>query len=267
MIYSYCTETLIYVNESIEYMSIYAIERLIKKGEETDKIIPVVLMFAPPVLIFAGTLFLVAGSEKRIYYYNEFHYYTYYEERNYMLLGLGFLLLIVGAIIGVYLLYVLISRRNAHFERTTMLYELISSYVGSPRLRDTVIRMKNEQGDEKNPVLWIVLYFLSSLVPILGLIVIIYIFHFLNKDFVKHDRNERIFLEQLSEVLPIGGVLSLSKIGRFPDRNTIVYLVLTVLTLGLFEIYWFYTLINDPNEHFREHRIIEAKIIEALKRI
>lgn len=246
-------------------MNLYVIERLIKGNEETDRIVPVALTFAPPILVFVGILLLMAGSEKESYYYYDEHYYTYYEEQNYTFLGLGFLLLAVGAIIGVYLIYVLISRRNAHFERTTMLYESISSYLNSSRLRETAVRMKNEQGDEKNPVLWIALYLISSLVPILGLIVIIYIFHFLNRDFVKHDRNERIFLEQLSEVLPIDETIHLSKIGRFPDRNTIMYFVLTVLTLGLFEIYWLYTLINDPNEHFREHRIIEAKILEALK--
>jgi len=92
-----------------------------------------------------------------------------------------------------------------------------------------------------------------------------YIFHFLNKDFVKHDRNERIFLEQLSEIVPIGDTLKLSRIGKFPDINTVVYVVLAVLTLGLFEIYWFYTLINDPNEHFRDHRVVDAKILETLK--
>jgi len=246
-------------------MSLDAIERLIRKSEETDKIVPVALMFAPPILAFVGVLLMIAGTERKRYYYSGMHYYSYYEDYNYTFLGLGFILIIVGAIIGVYLLYVLISRRNRHFERTITLYESISNYLNSSRLRDTVIRMKSEQGDEKNPVLWIVLYFISNLVPVLGWIVVIYIFHFLNKDFVRHDRNERIFLEQLSETLPIDESLYLSKIGRFPDRNTIVYFVLTVLTLGLFQIYWFYTLINDPNEHFREHRVIEAKILEALK--
>ena len=90
------------------------------------------------------------------------------------------------------------------------------------------------------------------------------IFHFIIGKLIKFF-SPKLFLEQLSEVLPIDETIHLSKIGRFPDRNTIMYFVLTVLTLGLFEIYWLYTLINDPNEHFREHRIIEAKILEALK--
>ena len=112
-----------------------------------------------------------------------------------------------------YIVYSLISRRNSHMERTLALYDVISSYTEnhdkdlSARLKESVLRMEVEQGESKNPVVWIVIYLLSNIIPLLGIFVVIYIFHFLNKDFVKHDRNERIILEQLSSVLSIRDTL------------------------------------------------------------
>ncbi|WP_198002003.1 DUF4234 domain-containing protein [Archaeoglobus veneficus] len=253
-------------------MSIDVIERLVRKGEETDRILPVALMFVPPVLTFIGVLLMIASSKEQQYYHHYYHGY-YYEyastEPDYTLLALGLLFIAVGAVVGVYIVYSLISRRNAHMERTLTLYDAISKHVEdqdlSARLKESVLRMRAEQGESKNPILWIVIYLLSNVVPLLGVFVVVYIFHFLNKDFVKHDRNERIILEQLSSVLPMGDTLQMTKIGKFPDRNTVIYFVLTLLTFGLFEIYWFYTLIRDPNEHFTEHRIVEARILDALK--
>jgi len=104
-------------------MSVDVIERLIEKSEETDKIVPVFLMFVPPVLIIFGTIFMIA------------------EIREGSLLGFGLLMVILGAAVGVYLLYALISRRNSHFDRTTALYESIADYLNSSRLKDTVLRM------------------------------------------------------------------------------------------------------------------------------
>ncbi|MBE8540587.1 DUF4234 domain-containing protein [Geoglobus acetivorans] len=228
-------------------MNVDVIERLVRKSEESDRMVPWALMFVPPILMFFGILFILGGLNDP------------------SSLSFGLILLVLGTVVGVYLFYILISRRNTHFERTAVLYESISNYLNSHRLKDTVMRMKSEQGDEKNPVIWIVIYFLSNMIPFIGLLVTIYIFHFLNRDFVKHDRNERIFLEQLSDILPVGDSIKLSKIGKFPERNTIVYTVLTIITLGLFEIYWIYTLINDPNEHFKDHRLVEMKILETLK--
>lgn len=193
------------------------IERLVRKSDETDRIVPVALMFVPPVLTFIGALLIIAGSKEQQNNYH--HHYSYYRyeyantEPNSALLALGLLFIVAGTIVGMYIVYSLISRRNSHMERTLALYDVISSYTEnhdkdlSARLKESVLRMEAEQGESKNPVVWIVIYLLSNIIPLLGIFVVIYIFHFLNKDFVKHDRNERIILEQLSSVLSIRDTL------------------------------------------------------------
>ncbi|MFQ5950797.1 MAG: DUF4234 domain-containing protein, partial [Candidatus Geothermarchaeales archaeon] len=49
-----------------------------------------------------------------------------------------------------------------------------------------------------------------------------------------------------------------------PERSVVLYLVLSIVTLGIFGIYWLYTLIDDPNLHFRHHIHTEDDALGAL---
>ena len=48
------------------------------------------------------------------------------------------------------------------------------------------------------------------------------------------------------------------------ERSTILYVGLTIVTLGIFAIYWLYVLIKDPNAHFEHQRRTEDAILAAL---
>ncbi|WP_228009345.1 DUF4234 domain-containing protein [Fervidicoccus fontis] len=99
---------------------------------------------------------------------------------------------------------------------------------------------------------------------------ILYVYHFLNKDFVKHSQKERLLLSEVIDEIREKVPLFTRRIEEFaevPDRSTLLYVILYFITCGLFGIYWVYTLTNDPNRHFESHQIIEKELITALKEI
>lgn len=225
-----------------------AVERLVAEAGMRDYRMPVALVFLPPVLALVSVPLFLLGAWM-----------------------LSSPIVLAGAILGFWVFYKLISRRNEHFERAAMLYEAVTDLIEpkapreAKRIKEALRRMKAEEGERKNAVLWVVL---SLLVPLVGL----YVYHFLNRDFVKHDREERVVLERIGDALRSAGrrglpVLAESKVGEFPKRSTALYLVLTVITLGIFGLYWLYTLVKDPNEHFSEHAKVEEQLLQELRRI
>ncbi len=112
---------------------------------------------------------------------------------------------------------------------------------------------------EKNAVLWALAIFL----PYVGEILVHYIFHSLNKDFHRHEKREDRFFAAISSIVPF----SYSRTYTLPDRSTVKYLILSLVTFGLFMAYWAYVLTRDVNKHFMEHRKWEHKMLETLKRL
>ncbi len=248
-------------------MSLEYIERYVKDSEKTDKIIPMWLAFAAIIADAIALLVIAVG------------YFAEYgagigagsEGVLFASIGLGIVILLAGAILSIYVLYKMIWRRNAHFRRTIMLYTSIANYLEAKgyheeanKIKDETKRLELELGEEKSPALWTIL---SLIVPI----IIYYVLHFLNADFVKHDRAERMILERLDRLFKnkLNESLELdydSNIGKFPERNTVLYIVLTLIT-GVFGIYWWYVSVKDPNEHFKSHKLIEAKLLKLLEKL
>ena len=52
-----------------------------------------------------------------------------------------------------------------------------------------------------------------------------------------------------------------------PDRSFVLYLILTIITLGIFGIYWLYVLLKDPNEHFKHHILVEDRLLGQLESV
>ena len=127
---------------------------------------------------------------------------------------------------------------------------------------ERTLRDAEYEESEKSPAVWIVL---SILVPFL----IFYVYHFLNKDFYKHERHEDHVMEDLNRAIQeLGGEpVRVRRIQAIPDRSTVVYIVLTIVTMGLFVLYWVYTLTKDPNQHFMEHRRWEDDLLSSFEKL
>ena len=187
-------------------------------------------------------------------------------------------LMILSTILGIsafittlVLLYKLVNRRNMHFRRQLLLFEDIVRAVREAANRKGVdvslhlgmcertIREAKVEETEKNAVLWAIL---SAITGIAAL----YVYYFLMKDFYRHERREDSFLEDLGKALAACGITFIPRRDyQIPDRSFVLYLIITILTLGIFGIYWLYILIKDPNEHFKYHAIFEDYLLKQLE--
>jgi len=52
--------------------------------------------------------------------------------------------------------------------------------------------------------------------------------------------------------------------GSRKERSFVLYAALTVITFGVFGIYWLYTLIDDPNKHFERQHVVEDALAKAV---
>ncbi|MEM3913533.1 MAG: DUF4234 domain-containing protein, partial [Desulfurococcaceae archaeon] len=110
---------------------------------------------------------------------------------------------------------------------------------------------------------------LANTILIIIPLYIFYVYHFLNKDFVKHSEKEKLliaeFFDEVREKIP-SFTRRIEEFNIVPDRSTLLYLILTIVT-GIFLIYWVYTLTKDPNKHFESHSVLERELVTALKQL
>ena len=184
------------------------------------------------------------------------------------------LTIITFGIYGVYVLYKLLERREQHFERMVSLRGHLlgvlrerAAAAGSPaELENEIAALKGldvsatgrDRYGEKSPVLWLVLGLLTGVTNF-------YVYYFLNDDFRAHGDSEREFFNKAAGIMDkLEMPWNQPDASIIPERSFIKYLLLTLVTLGLFGIYWWYTLIIDPNEHFDDHSVWEAQLRAAL---
>jgi len=193
-----------------------------------------------------------------------------------IILGIGFILLfaIISLIVYLILYYKLVRRRNTHFKRQIFLFEDIVATVKAIAAKKEVdvevglascertVRETKAEETEKSAVLWAIL---SAIIFLAGW----YVYYFLMKDFYKHERREDGFWEDTSRILDKCGIkFSVPRrMEMLPDRSFVLYLILNIITLGLFGIYWLYVLLKDPNQHFRYHIQIEDQLLTTLESV
>ncbi|WP_456482279.1 DUF4234 domain-containing protein [Methanopyrus sp.] len=224
-------------------------------GEE-DRIVPVWFAFLPQILTFLGLLMILMP-------------YAFPSLMFTFLPALGFVKILVGYPLTVYLMYLMIKRRNEHIMRSLEFLRYLVELLAGVGYDVDVLRSELEEmrlrAERRNPVI----YALLTLVSPIGWLVALYIYHFLNADFHEHSVRERDFLESVARLLDINPYEPPFELERFyvvPRRNTFLYLLLTLLTFGTFALYWWYTVVRDPNRHFRAHRRLERDLIESIER-
>ena len=184
--------------------------------------------------------------------------------------------LITLGIVWVYVLYKLIKRRNEHFKRQIRVMEHIESIIKAvSEKRDVDITLDftkmsrasrdvRDEETEKSAVLWVILTFVTG---IAGL----YIYYFLTKDVYTHSRRQSDFFEGCKGALSTLGIsttgISTATRDQYqvPKRSFALYIILTVITLGIFGIYWVYIIFKDWNEHFKTQWRLEDEILTVMK--
>lgn len=178
------------------------------------------------------------------------------------------LVALITQIIYAYMLYKLVNRRNKHFQRQLFVYDDLTNLakeLAAKKGVDVSLALNNMQRTnqearfeetEKSAALWAIVTFFIGITAL-------YVYYFLMKDFYKHERREDIFIEDLNRTLMAAGVtINLPRRTLpVPDRSFALYLILSIITLGIFSIYWLYVLLTDPNSHFRQQALIEDTVL------
>lgn len=186
--------------------------------------------------------------------------------------------------------YLLVRRRNRHFARQILLYEDVLRWArnlvtkdstrvdAAPTLGRLERTLSEARADEtrQDPIIWVMLTFFSTWFlsyflfgTLLTGLLTFYLYNFLMKGFYRHERREDEFLEQLALLVPREEVPFdfRKREFRVPNRNTALYVLLSLFTLGLFTIYWGYVLVRDPNKHFRHHELAEETMISQMSKL
>jgi hypothetical protein len=195
-------------------------------------------------------------------------------------LSWGLYILLGIVTLGIYTIYVhwkLIERQQAHYKRMGRFADALLNLVeeqadvsnrrGEVGLGLTHLHSLNEdlqqlqRGKERSAALWTVLGILT-----LG-IAFFYVLYFLNADLVAHDRAESQLVEEASSLLGKLGIgrYPVTVDARVPDHNFALFLLLTIITLGIFGLYWSYVRIKDPNDHFEEHERWEEQLLTTIR--
>jgi len=183
---------------------------------------------------------------------------------------------IIATALLVILLYRLFKRNNNHTRREAMLrvamidhikaraVETGSSQKLSPQIQTmesiNYESMVNEP--ERSAVLWDVL----PIVPVVGWIFFLIALYYLTSYAPAHDRRWHAFTQQTQSAgSQLGMTMILPSWKTLPERSFIIYLILTIVTFGIFIIYWYYVLIKDMNEHYRTQWQFEDQLLGELQ--
>jgi hypothetical protein len=175
------------------------------------------------------------------------------------------LLFLAGLLLLFYTNYLLVLRRDRHFARSQLLFrrvvELLEALqLGDPELAAVRGRVEEmaERGQPRGPLFWALA---STIVAPLWL----YLAHTLTREFWEHEERERSILSNIASILVKRGIEFTPPQLTISRRDTALYVVATLLTLGLFALYWLYPLTVEPNRHLEEHWRYERRLVEALE--
>jgi hypothetical protein len=107
---------------------------------------------------------------------------------------------------------------------------------------------------------------LHSLTMIAGVVLLFYVAVHLTRTMQTHELRWHGFTTSASLAMKrLGFVIDMPMdVSAAKERSTVLYVVLTIVTLGFFGVYWLYALIEDPNKHFRSQRDFEDKLLRSL---
>ncbi len=194
------------------------------------------------------------------------------------ILGLGFILGIFGTLgfvasVGLsYLTYTLINRQNKHTVREQELFWEALNQARSQTRQDDIkalIPLSSAEEDfskllqktrERSAVLWALL----ALIPYAGWIFLVIALYLLSQDSNAHEQSERLFLEDIDRTLGVLASKGLppKNVPHYP-RNSLGYAIASVLTLGVFSLFWLREMVKGPEAHFGYHASFEPSLLEA----
>ncbi|OPY34090.1 MAG: hypothetical protein A4E32_00359 [Methanomassiliicoccales archaeon PtaU1.Bin124] len=189
--------------------------------------------------------------------------------------GWGWIGIVVGLLLFLVLyavlVYKLVTRQNEHIKREIVLRTAIINYVrekareqykeqmvaGQISTMESINQEASYKEQENNALLFTIM----SFIPILNL----YVLYVLTKFPFEHDSRWHTFTQQAQYALSQVGVNIMTPSWKtLPRRSFWLYLIITLI-IGVFMIYWLYTLIDDPNDHYQAQWAFEDQLMSQLR--
>ncbi len=194
------------------------------------------------------------------------------DRRLYFLKDAILLPLITIGIWGIVVLYRLISRRDEHLRRENAmnlnLLQAVKERVQAKGIDphslpevaalESAVRQKAEQEGAKGAALWLIL---SLVTGIAGL----YVWYFLTVDFYWHEQRQVDVVNKANQVLQrVGAPTFIQYSPVLPERHYWLNLLASVMTIGIWGIFWYYRILSDPNRHFENQWAFEDRLPSAI---
>lgn len=195
-------------------------------------------------------------------------------------------LTVISLVIAIYLWWynwLLYKRRNDHFDRVKRLKDKLSRLIGEKldvqtedlRKEDPLLIKREAHRSTLLFALWLIFGYLGSLTSfspvfiiftILGVILGLIILYYLTVDYYYHEQGELSFFKRIAGILKNKGISFDPNISHpLPRRRYGLYIFLSIITLGIFGLYWAYILFRDPNQHFDTHEGWENQLAEIVQ--
>ena len=189
--------------------------------------------------------------------------------------------MIVSLLVAIYVWWynwLLYKRRNEHFHRVKRLKVKLSSLIKEKFEKETETLMKvdplldRREAPHSNLLfgLWLILSYLGNLSPLgraLGLFAIpaliigLIIIYYLTMDYYYHEQGEIAFFGRIAEIFSKKGIsFTTAPTNPLRRRSYGLYIFLSIITLGIFALYWAYVIFRDPNQHFDTHDSWESEL-------
>ena len=164
-----------------------------------------------------------------------------------------------------YLVYLLVNRRNVHFAREQAMFgSVVEILRGKVRPDDANAQASlasnyqcyywlSERSGERSAIL-------EALLSPVGWVLMMFELLFLGEDWKEHEKREDYMIQEVNRTLSFLGYYVLPtrlRPSQVRLRDSAVWLVLTLFTLGIAELVWFYNAVEDPLEHFEFHSHLE----------
>ena len=182
--------------------------------------------------------------------------------------------------------WLLYSRRNNHFNRIKRLKVSLSELLeekteiekGTLNKADSFLERKEAPRPNSLFFVWLILSYLGSfsnfsaplgILSFAALIVGLVVMYHLTTDYYYHEQGEIAFLQRVTTALgKKGTALTATPSNPLHTRSFGLYVFLSIITVGIFCLYWAYVIFKDPNQHFETHQVWESElegIVEKLK--
>jgi hypothetical protein len=178
----------------------------------------------------------------------------------------------------------LFRRRNDHFNRIRRLKHRLAMFLEQEMTLDVdILRRPEPLLDRREKyhsplifALWLVFSYAGwlmvvhwsfALLSVVGAVLGLVVYYWLTVDYYFHERGEIEYFGKVAGLLEQRSYrLQPQPMLYLPQRRFGLYILFSIITFGIFTIYWMYVLFRDPNQHFDTHDFWEGQLEDILRR-